>query len=152
MSGLFDFEVEPALKGAFICGSGKAARMATVSADSTSFATARPEPPPGHRWLAGLLLAALAGVPAWAGGKDDHDHDRARAAVQAGEVLPLPVLLERLRYSHPGEIFEVELERDDSRWIYELKLLQADGRLVRLEVDARTAEVLEIRPTRKRRD
>lgn len=97
--------------------------------------------------LVGLLLAALALPVAWAGGRDDlkHDHERARAAVQAGEVLPLPVLLERLQRSHPGRVLELELEREDGRWVYELKLLQADGQLLKLELDARTADVLKIK-------
>ena len=87
-----------------------------------------------------LVLAAtlLASAPALA----DGDHDRARAAVQAGEVLPLKTVLERVARSHPGEVLEVELESEDGRWVYEIKLLQAGGRLVKLEVDAATGEVL----------
>lgn len=75
----------------------------------------------------------------------DADHERARAAVQAGEVLPLPELLDRLRPAYPGQVLELELERDDGRWIYEIKLLQPGGQMVKLEVDARTAEVLKQR-------
>ena len=73
----------------------------------------------------------------------DNDHDRARAAVRAGAVLPLTTILERLEREHPGQVLEVELERDDGRWIYEIKLLQADGRLVKLEVDAASGAVLQ---------
>ena len=73
------------------------------------------------------------------------DHDQARAAVQAGEVLPLRTLLDRLEKSHPGQVLEVELERDDGGWIYEIKLLQAGGRLVKLKVDARSGELLSAR-------
>lgn len=83
-------------------------------------------------------LALLAGMATAGSG----DHERARAAVQAGAVLPLPAVLERLQRSHPGQVMEVELERDDGRWTYEVKLLQPDGRLARLVLDARTAEVL----------
>ncbi|MDP3084439.1 MAG: PepSY domain-containing protein [Rubrivivax sp.] len=73
------------------------------------------------------------------------DHERARAAVRAGEVMALPQLLEQLQRSHPGQVLELELERDDGRWIYEVKLLQADGRLLKIELDARTAQVLKIK-------
>lgn len=95
-----------------------------------------------------LLCAGLAGPAAWAGGADDHD--RARAAVQAGEVMPLPALLERLQRTYPGQVLEVDLEREDGRWIYELKLLQADGQLLRLDVDARSAQVLDVKRKSKR--
>ena len=94
-------------------------------------------------WLAGVGLPALAGERA--------DQDRARAAVQAGEVMPLPALLERVQRSHPGQVLRVELERDDGRWTYELRVLQADGRLLKLEVDARNGDVLEAKPHRERR-
>lgn len=91
-----------------------------------------------------VLAAAMAATGAWA--SSDSDHDRARDAVQAGQVLPLKTVLERLEREHPGQVLEVELERDDGQWIYEVKLLQSGGRLVKFELDARSGEVL------KRRD
>lgn len=93
--------------------------------------------------LAALALAACALPAAADGGRDDHE--RARAAVAAGEVLPWPALWERLQRHHPGRVLELELERDDGRWRYEVKLLQAGGQLLKLEVDARTGEVLELK-------
>ncbi|WP_425258697.1 PepSY domain-containing protein [Rubrivivax sp. RP6-9] len=114
-------------------------------------------PPWRHRLPALLLCALAAAVPGPAAqASDRHDHERARAAVQAGDVLPLAVLLERLQRTHPGQVLELELERDDdaptsgARWIYEIKLLQASGQLLKLEVDAATGRVLEAR--RKRAD
>jgi len=99
----------------------------------------------------GVALALLLAGLAVAGERPGADQDRARAAVQAGEVMPLPALLERVQRSHPGQVLRVELERDDGRWIYELRLLQPDGRLLKLEVDARSGEVLEAKPQRERR-
>jgi uncharacterized membrane protein YkoI len=98
------------------------------------------------RWgpcLVAWCLAAGSLAPALAGG--ERDHDRARAALQAGEVLPLQKILERVQRTHPGEVLEVELEHEGGRWVYELKLLQGGGRLLRLDVDAKTAEVLRSR-------
>ncbi|MBP6900388.1 MAG: PepSY domain-containing protein [Burkholderiaceae bacterium] len=97
----------------------------------------------GWALSAWLLGAALAPAGAWA--SDRQDHERARAAVQAGEVLPLPVLLERLRASHPGRVLELELEREDGRWIYEVRLLQAGGQLLKLELDAATGQLLKLK-------
>lgn len=74
--------------------------------------------------------------------RDEHDHDRARRAVQAGEVLPLQEVLARLARRQPGQVLEVELEREDGRWVYEIKLLKPDGRRVKLQLDARDGSPL----------
>lgn len=93
--------------------------------------------------MACALAAVLLVAAAWPGlAAADDDHERAREALVRGEVLPLSTVLQRLERSHPGQVLEVELERDQGRWIYELKLLQPGGRLMKLEVDARSAEVL----------
>ncbi|WP_334154451.1 PepSY domain-containing protein [Tepidimonas sp.] len=91
--------------------------------------------------LATALLAALLGGLPWAA-HADRDHDRARAALLAGQILPLPVILDRVRPEVPGDVLEVELEREDGRWVYELKLLQPGGRLRKVAVDAATGQVL----------
>lgn len=72
----------------------------------------------------------------------DKDHDRAREAVRAGQVMPLRAVLEQLEREHPGQVMDVELEEEHGRLVYEVKLLQNDGRLVKLELDAKTATVL----------
>ena len=105
------------------------------------------------RWrLAACVLcaAALAVPSAGASGKDDHD--RARQAVQAGQVLPLPTVLERLQREMPGQVLEVELEQERERWIYEIKLLTPAGQLTKVKLDARTAEVLRVRSRESRED
>ena len=99
-----------------------------------------------RRALLFLLPLALAGGVALA---DPGDHDRARAALQAREVLPLGTVLQRVAQSHPGDVLEVELEREHGRWIYEVKLLQRGGALLKLAVDARTGEVLQARERRR---
>lgn len=93
-------------------------------------------------YLAVALLIGTALAPARA---DDDDHERARRAVESGQILALRDVLARLERSYPGRVLEVELERDDGQWIYEIKLLQADGRLLKLKLDARTAAVLKAR-------
>lgn len=92
-----------------------------------------------------IALSLGASTVSWVHADDRRDHDRARAALKAGEVLPLQEILDRVQGSHPGEVLEVELERKDGRWVYELKLLQSGGRLLRLDVDAKTAAVLRSR-------
>lgn len=96
-----------------------------------------------------MLVAA--GLPVARASDDEKDHERVRAAVRAGQVKPFEVLRERLAKSHPGELLDLELEREDGHWIYEVKLLQPDGRIVKLEVDARSGEVLKERRGERRR-
>ncbi|MEE4279800.1 MAG: PepSY domain-containing protein [Halieaceae bacterium] len=94
-----------------------------------------------------LLLAAVAQADHEPGEYDDeHDHDRARHALERGEVRPFVEILERVATQMPGEIVEVELERwharGERRWAYELVVISPDGRLREIYVDAATAEIL----------
>jgi uncharacterized membrane protein YkoI len=91
-----------------------------------------------------LCLALLAGTGAVRAGEEDHE--RARKALEAGEVLPLKAILQRVERAHPGQVMDVELEREHEgsaeRWIYKVKVLGSGGALVRLKVDARDGTVL----------
>lgn len=93
--------------------------------------------------LMGMLLPALLFAP-WLQA-DDEDHERARQALEAGEVLPLRTILDRLEQDYPGDILEVELEREDGRWVYEIKLLRDSGAVNKLELDARSGTLLRIK-------
>jgi uncharacterized membrane protein YkoI len=99
---------------------------------------------------AGLILAGL--IPANPSLADDrHDHDRARQALEAKEILPLQTILSRIERQHPGQIMEVELEREHGRWRYEIKLLRSDGALMKLEIDARDGSLLRSRTKQESR-
>lgn len=92
-------------------------------------------------WAMAVLIVAMAmsaGVSA-----DGDDHDRARSALERGEVLPLHAILEKVGQTYPGKVIEVELEREHGRWIYELRWLMRGGALVKLEVDARDGTILD---------
>lgn len=86
----------------------------------------------------GLLV--LAAGPVAAG---DDDHEIARRALEAGEVLPLRTVLDIVEKQYPGQVVEVEFEHDDGEFQYEIKVLQQGGRLVTLDLDARTGEIVE---------
>lgn len=75
---------------------------------------------------------------------DDHDYDRARRALSRGEILPMAQLLERLHARIPGEVVEVELEREDGVWVYEFKVIDRQGRLLEVYVAAESGEILAI--------
>lgn len=91
--------------------------------------------------VAALLLGAGASMPVRAG--DGQDHDRARQALENGEILPLRAIMERIERDTPGQIMAVELDRQEGRWIYEIKVLRKGGSLSKLRLDARDGTVLE---------
>jgi uncharacterized membrane protein YkoI len=91
--------------------------------------------------VAFLLVLTLVAAPALA---DRDDHDRARQALNAGEILPLAEILLAAEAARPGRVIELDLERDDGRWIYELELVSPEGLVYEVEIDAATGTVLEI--------
>jgi len=101
--------------------------------------------------LIGLCLFAVLGR-ALAGERCDaaeieseSDHETARRAVECGEVMPLAAVLAAIRSHIPGKIIETEFEREEDSWTYELKILDDQGRIVEMHVDAKTARILEIK-------
>jgi hypothetical protein len=94
-----------------------------------------------HPWRA-LYLPLFAAVLACGSGAStaSDDHERARQALEAGKVLPLRTILERVKREYPGEIIDVELEHEQEKnvklWIYKVKVLRLGGSLVKLKVDA----------------
>ena len=102
---------------------------------------------PRRPWRAHLLVLCAVSLMGLSGiSRADADHDRARQALEAGEVLPLGTILERIERDHPGQVLDVELDlekRDGvERWVYEVKLLRQGGALVKLKVDARSGSVI----------
>lgn len=91
--------------------------------------------------LSGLLLLGSLNTVTWA----DDDHYQSRRAFQAGEVMPLRTLLDKIEKDYPGQVLEVELEREQQQWYYEVKMLSDEGRLQKLIVDAKTGEVMGIK-------
>lgn len=83
-----------------------------------------------------LACAAVVGA--------DDDHARARAAREAGEIVSLRTILDRLEAEFTGSPVEVELEDEDGRWVYTVKLLAPGGAIVKLEYDARDARLLRV--------
>lgn len=73
-----------------------------------------------------------------------HDPRDIQAAVKRGEVLPLPRILDLAQKRVPGEVLEVELEKDDGRFVYEVKMLTPDGRVREVTIDAHSGKILTV--------
>ena len=102
--------------------------------------------------IIGLILSVVLTLPTRVYAEETGDHDRARRALEAGEILPLKTVLEKVRLDTPGEVMEVEMEHNAERWVYEIKILRSGGSLVKLIVDASDGTILARRGRDARRD
>ncbi|WP_462330020.1 PepSY domain-containing protein [Thiohalocapsa halophila] len=100
-----------------------------------------PRSPRFHRQAKWPMLVLAVGLTAQAD-PHEHDHDRARAALERGEVQPLAEILASVTARVPGEVVEVELEREDGTWVYELKIIAPDGRVLEVLANAATGRLL----------
>lgn len=95
-------------------------------------------------------LVCVLGLPVgvWGHAPADHDHDRARQALEQGRVLALRQVLEKVEREYQGQVLKIEFDDDDGRLVYEIRLLQNDGRLLKLKVDAVDGRILKIKGKR----
>ena len=115
---------------------------------------------PAPRGLIFATLLALGAVStAQASFSDDHDRkdhrskqerklaeqQAIRSAVARGNVMPLPKLMAIAQKQVPGDILEVELERREQGFGYEFKILTPDGRIRKIELNAKTGAVVKIK-------
>jgi uncharacterized membrane protein YkoI len=94
--------------------------------------------------LAAALLTAAAPA-AVARDHDEHERDEIRHAVEAGKIKSLADILAAVRAKLPGEVAGVEIEREDGRWRYEIRVVDDEGRLYDVHIDARSGEIEQIK-------
>ncbi len=99
---------------------------------------------PFARALASVLLPFLLVLPGPALADDHDDAQRAWRGARSGEFLPFAQLARIALDRYPGRIVEAELDDDHDRIIYEIKILQRNGRVLEVELDARTGRILDV--------
>ncbi len=87
-----------------------------------------------------LGAAALLSTPALA---SDSRMGEVRQLREQGKILPMEDILARSRAAQPGQVLEVELDREDGRYVYEVKIIDDADRVHKLELDAASGEVLQ---------
>jgi uncharacterized membrane protein YkoI len=114
-----------------------------------------------RRFLGSILIAiaaAASAVPASADpradgsfvvadrGRGRGDHDRAREGVSQGRLLPLEAVLSNIARQIPGHHLDVDgpMQRG-GRWIYRIKWITPDGRVLIIIADAETGQILDTR-------
>ncbi len=91
------------------------------------------------------LATVLSLFPVSAALADKDDHVEARALLQRGEILPLAQILEVAQRRVPGDVIEVELEREDRGWEYKVKVLTPTGLVRKITLNARNGAVVKIK-------
>jgi uncharacterized membrane protein YkoI len=86
-----------------------------------------------------LALAALAAPPS---ARAQSEQDRAKAAVESGQVKPLKAILKSVRKRYEGEVLDAELHEIGGRWMYRVRVLTKDGQVVDVGVDGASGQIV----------
>ncbi|WP_306223238.1 PepSY domain-containing protein [Bosea beijingensis] len=70
------------------------------------------------------------------------DQNRARAAMERGEIRPLDQVLATARAAIPGDVVALDLKDKKGRWYYKLKILTPAGKRLAMRVDAQSLQIL----------
>ncbi|HEB63278.1 MAG TPA: peptidase M4 [Gammaproteobacteria bacterium] len=84
------------------------------------------------------LLAFSWQGAAWA----DDDHNKALQLREMGKIMALEEILKHAKKEVNGRILELELEREDGVYLYEILILDAKGQLWEIEIDATSGKIL----------
>jgi len=87
----------------------------------------------------GALSFALVSMTAIS---DDNDSRKVRNMVLEKEIVSLDSLLPAIRKHGNFKLLEIELEEEDDKLIYEVELLDKEGRVYEIRYDARTGKEL----------
>lgn len=90
-----------------------------------------------HQKVITLLLSVLLTPMTFAGGS-------VREVVARGDAVSYDVLEKTISQQFYGRMIHVELERENGRWYYEIRLLQDDGRIIEVELEAKSLTIIEI--------
>jgi uncharacterized membrane protein YkoI len=74
----------------------------------------------------------------------DSEQDRARAAVAAGEVKPLGAILRSVRQQYKGQVLDSQLLDLGGKWVYRVRLLTKDGKVLDIGVDGKTGQIMDV--------
>ncbi len=89
-----------------------------------------------------LIFGVIFAVFFSAAGAFAQSHERARDALQAGQIRPLGEIISRVMGQTGGEVLDAELHQGQRGWIYRVKILTPDGRVEVVPADAQTGRIL----------
>jgi len=74
----------------------------------------------------------------------DSEQDRARAAVESGEVKPLGAILKAVRQRYKGQVLDTQLLDLGGRWVYRVRFLTQDGKALDIGVDGKSGQIIDV--------
>lgn len=89
-----------------------------------------------------VFLAMVVGMTNLAHAGSDISDKQVRAWVTEGKILPFEEIYARNKDRLSGRLLDLELEREDGRIVYEAELLDVNGDVWELYIDAVTGEVV----------
>lgn len=95
----------------------------------------------GHRNPV-LILLLVVGLLLTGPAETGRDHGEIRRLHRSGQILSLDTIIANHRRHYPGgKLLEAELESEEGRYVYDLKILGDDGVVREFEYDARSGEL-----------
>ena len=94
------------------------------------------------------LIPALVLLPVSFSGwaiDDGEDVELVRQLRDAGKIVEVAPLLEDAKRRHAGRLLEIELEKEDGRYLYEIEFVDKGGLVWEFYYDATTGEFIEQR-------
>lgn len=92
-----------------------------------------------------FAMLVTTSVMASSGGHKE-EYDEINKAVAAGEIMSVEKVVEQMNAAYPGNLIKVELDKEfhkgSSVWTYEVKVVHPDGTATKLNLDAKTGQVL----------
>ncbi len=95
-------------------------------------------------WRTDISSMALASGDGDKASRKERERTTIRTAVEQGQLVPLPRILELAQNAVTGDVVKTELEMEDEKLVYEIKILTPNGRIREVEFDAGTGAVLSI--------
>ncbi len=89
-------------------------------------------------FLAGICLFCLSVATA------DEDYQLAKKLRQQGEIFPLEKIIGYARAEKDGEVLETEFEKKDGRYIYEVEILDVQGQVWEIKLDAKSGKIIKV--------
>lgn len=87
-----------------------------------------------------IFLGMAVGLPVQA--SCSLTREQIREARHNDEIKPLRWILRQIHEQYPGRVLDADLVQKHGQYMYKIRILQAEGYITKLTVDANTAQVL----------